>query len=285
MRNFTFVLALLAFGAAAFAFLVARDASHAARDRGDVDASFEQRIAALEQSVKERESARPGPVASPALGGTAAPRPLAGSAPDAGAAADPAGGAKPAPELERRLAELEKRLATAAASGVESSTPVAVDLPGPVGPTTWIGSLDDAAKTFELSGGQKADMERILSDARRDVDDLRKTPDEAGVTWAAVEKDMVRMENGALFFDAGKLSAFREKIMPGRNESFGSAMRRIREDAARRLKETLTPTQREKWDKAQTGGLLPGSDDAGFGIVSFGTTVTVPDATGGMDGK
>jgi hypothetical protein len=282
MRNFTFVLALLAFGAAAFAFLVARDATHAARDRGDAEAAFEQRIAALEQAARAREAARPGPIAPAALGGAATP----GTPSATAGGTELAGGARPVSpvELERRLADLEKRLPTVA-GGAESSTPVAIDVPGLPGSTTWVGSLDDAAQAFELSGGQKADMERILADARRDVDDLRKTPDETGTTWAAVEKDMVRMENGALRFDAGTLSAFREKIMPGRNESFGGAMRRIREDAARRLKDTLTPTQREKWDKAQTGGLLPGSDDAGFGFMTFGTTLTVPDPAAAMDDK
>lgn len=283
MRNLTFVLALLALAAAAFAFLVARDASHAARDRGDADAAFEQRIVALEQAVKERESARPGPVAPPTLGGGAA-----GGAPSATpGGGELAGGARPVSpvELERRLADLEKRLPTAPVPGSVSSTPVAVDVPGMPGGMVWVGSLDDASKAFELSGSQKNDMERILADARRDVDTLRKTPDETGATWETVEKDVVKMENGVLQFDGAKLSAFREKVMPGRNESFGSAMRRIREDAAKRLKDTLTPAQREKWDKAQTGGLLPGSDDAGFGIFSIGTTVAVPDPTPGMDDK
>ncbi|MBL9086530.1 MAG: hypothetical protein JNM10_05270 [Planctomycetia bacterium] len=282
MRNFTFVLALLAFGAAAFAFLVARDAARAARDRGDLDTSFEQRIAALEQAGRDRAPAPPGPVASPPLGGVAAGSP----SPATAGGAELAGGARPVSpvELERRLADLEKRLPTAA-GGVESTTPVAIDVPGLAGDTTWVGSIDDAARTFELSGGQKAEMERILADARRDVDDLRKLPDETGTTWAAVEKDVVKMENGALHFDNGKLAAFREKVIPGRSESFGGAMRRIREDAAKRLKDTLTPAQRERWDKAQTAGLLPGSDDAGFGFMTFGATIAVPDPAAGMDDK
>lgn len=281
MRNFTFVLALLAFGAAAFAFLVARDAARATRDRGDLDAAFEQRIAALEQGAKVRDAAPPGPIEPAPLGVAAG-----GAPPATAGGAELAGGARPVSpaELDRRLAALEKRLPSAA-GGPEATTPVAIDVPGLPGATTWVASLDDAAKAFELSGGQKAEMERILADARRDVSELRTTPDEAGVTWAEVEKDVVKMENGTLQFDGGKLSAFREKIMPGRNESFGGAMRRIREDAAKRLKETLTPAQREKWDKAQTAGLLPGSDDGGFGFMTFGAAITLPDPAAGMDDK
>lgn len=282
MRNLTFVLALLALGAATFAFLVARDAAHAARDRGDVDAAFEQRIAALEQSNRERkQDAPPGPVAPPTLGGVAA----GGTPPATAGSPELAGGARPvsAVELERRLAELEKRVPTPPAGVAAGESAVAFDALG--GATTWVGSLDDAAKAFELSPGQKGDMDRILSDARREVDVLRKTPDEAGLTWEAVEKDVVKMENGTLHFDGGKLAAFREKVMPGRNESFGSAMRRIREDAAKRLKETLSPAQREKWDKAQTGGLLPGTDDGGFGFMTFGAAISVPDPAAAMDDK
>jgi hypothetical protein len=188
-------------------------------------------------------------------------------------------------ELERRLAELEKRLPTPPAGVVVSEPAVAVTGFGGGDAPRWVGSLDDAAKAFELSPGQKADMERILADARRDADALRKVPDETGATWETVEKGVVRMENGAFHFDASKLSAFREKVIPGRNESFGTAMRRLREDASRRLKETLAPAQREKWEQAQTGGLLPGSEDSGFGFVSFGAAVTVPDPTPSMDDK
>lgn len=285
MRNLTFVLALLAFGAAAFAFLVARDTSHAVRDRGDVEATFDVRLAALEQALAARDADRhaPGALAGPGpSGGPGVP----GLAPSP--ASDLAAGARPvtASDLERRLADLEKRLAPPAGDARPGavSTAVSAEPALATGPA-WIGSVDDAAEAFELSPGQKADMERILVDAKREVDALRKVPDETGATWESVEKDVVRMENGAIHFDGSKLSTFREKVIPGRNESFGSSMRKLREDAARRLKDTLSPAQRASWEKAQTGGLLPGSDaGGGFGFMSF-STVDLGAPEPAMDGK
>ncbi len=125
------------------------------------------------------------------------------------------------------MADLEKRLPPLPADAPPGavSTAVVTEPALATGPA-WIGSVDDAAKAFELSPGQQADMERILADAKRDVDALRKVADETGATWETVEKDVVRMENGALHFDGTKLAAFREKVIPGRNESFGSTMRK-----------------------------------------------------------
>lgn len=277
MRGFPVLISLLALGAAAFAFLVAQDAARTGRDRATADAAFEARLAALELAASARAGDRgaPAPIVLTTGGPDGAPALASGARPPATPA-----------ELERRLAELEKAAARRAEAPAPAST---TEVAAPQVEHRWIGSLDDAATAFDLAPGQKADMDRILADGRREVDALRKLPDDAGTTWEAVEKDVVKMVNGSIQFDNSKLSAFREKVIPGRAESFGGAMRRIREDTARRLKETLSPTQREAWDKSMTGGLLPGSDDGGgFGFIAFGastSTLETSEPEPAMDAK
>lgn len=279
MRTLPLVVALAALGAAAFAVVTALGLSRELRDRADFEASVDARLATLETTLAT------GPR-------SAAPRAVAGTEPGQDAGAD-SGGADPAAtggpglaagrrsasgaELERRLAALEARAREERAPA--PATAVAPETLAAGQPVEWLGSVDDAARHLELTASQRGDFERVLADAKRDVDALRKLPDEAGTTWETVEKDVVRMENGAIHFDASRLTAFREKVIPGRNESFGGAMRRIREDAARRMKETLTPAQRERFDKAQTQGLLPGSSDDAFGMVAFSTIDVAPTVT------
>ncbi|MCC7139543.1 MAG: hypothetical protein IT460_14060 [Planctomycetes bacterium] len=273
MRSLPLLVALLALGVAVFSLVTSTGFSRELRERDAYEAALEGRLATLETTLAGGPAATaPRPVA----GGTDVASGAPGAGPGAtGAAPALAGGARPPSpaELERRLAALEARAAETG-SVPSSSTPVAVDglsaFPG-----RWIGSVDDAVRQLDLSPAQRADFERALADAQRDVDALRKLPDDTGATWEAIEKDVVRMENGALHFDGSRLSAFREKVIPGRNESFGGAMRRIRDDASRRLRDTLSPAQREVFEKSQTGALLPGTDGDGLGLFAVSGTMGV----------
>jgi hypothetical protein len=144
----------------------------------------------------------------------------------------------------------------------------------------FYGSVDDAAKDLDLTAAQKADFERIAADAKREADELHKIPDENGKTWAQVEKDSFKMEGGAFHLDMTSLQSFREKVIPGRNESYGAADRRIRENAKRRLRDGLTPDQQAKFDKAHTDPLIGGSGD-GFGAFTFATSEIMIGPEGG----
>lgn len=283
MRQFPFVVALVALGVAAFAFLTARDAARAARE-ADL-AGLDARLVALEASVlgSLAPPERPGALA---VGTTERPAPT--EAPSAASGSALAGQAPPlgARELARRLEALERRLAEAGPAGsveVASKGEIAGSTDAVVSTATpWVSSLDDAEQRFGLSSGQRADLERTIADAKREIDALRKVPDETGTTWEAVERAMLRMENGAVHYDASKLSAFREQVVPGRNESFGAAMRRVRTEAARRMRDALSPSQREAWDQANTKSLVPGTDDpGGFGFIAYSAGSFVPVEEGG----
>ena len=281
---FSFALALLATAASAFAVVTTLSLSKDVRERPGTEGSLESRVTAVEQALAARDRASAAPAAlSPSSSSSAA---ATSGAATGGPATLAGGGHATSPaDLDRRLAAIEKKLHEREADGAAAAAPAQVvdrDLSGAVPAPTFLGSVDDAAKHLELTSAQRAEFERVIDDAKREVDTIRKTPDDTGATWEKVEKDVVRMENGAITFDGTKMAAFREKVMPGRSESFGGAMRRVRENAFSRLKSALSPAQQEKFGKTANDGLIPGAgggDLVGLGSFSF---VTTTDATPGM---
>jgi hypothetical protein len=134
------------------------------------------------------------------------------------------------------------------------------------------GSIDDAKKDLDLTDQQGADFERILADARRETDDLRKLSDDEGMTWEQAQKLTFTSENGAFKFDLTKLESFRRKTIPGRSETFGQADQRIRDGAKRRLRDTLSTSQQERFDRAETAPLL-GGGGGGFAFMTTGSMI------------
>jgi hypothetical protein len=107
------------------------------------------------------------------------------------------------------------------------------------------------------------------------MEQLKKLPADDGTTWADVEKDMVKIDGNSFSFDGTKMQAFREKVMPGRNESFGAAERRISDGAKKRMRDTLTPVQQGKFDKAMMPGLVgDGGGMGSLGNILFSTITT-----------
>jgi hypothetical protein len=243
---------------------------------------LEARVRTLERRASEAAALAPATVAA-----TEAPR---------GLATAPAGSTGPATttsvapvtveDLQKRVESLE---ATArGALGLADDAPLGKDAArggrgglalGPLGariPTVY-GSTDDAAKDLELTDAQRADFDRAAADARRELEELRKTPDADGNTWEAAQKEAFKAENGVFRFDMSKIESFREKTIPGRSESFGAADRRIRETAKRRMRDTLTPEQREKYDKAMVDPML-GGGGGGFSLTTATLDVVSDDS-------
>ena len=140
---------------------------------------------------------------------------------------------------------------------------------------------EDAAKDLELDPAQRSDLDRIVADARRELEDLRRLPDEDGKSYEQIQKEMVEgMRDGAMRFDLGKVIAWNGKTIPGRNETFGAADRRIRENAKARLRETLRPEQQSKLDKATIDPMLGRGGGPGM-VMSFSTVDVVASTPAG----
>jgi hypothetical protein len=278
MNRLALLVSVLALCAAGWLAYEAQDAHRQARTHADTIAALESRLTAAERALEaaQKAAAAPRPAeATPAADATAAHTGNAAPAPGL------VGRPPPAPTAAGTLADLEKRLAALekAGKGAAGTSEVpTVDFVPPVAagqvlsmPKVY-GTVDDAAKDLEMNDGQKRDFERIVADAQREISDLHKMRDEDGVSWEDAEKDVLKMEDGVLRFDTTKLDKFREKVIPGRRESYGAADRRLRDDAVRRMRDTLSPDQRTKFDAAHHQTLLGG--DGSPGRVSFSLVTT-----------
>ena len=179
-------------------------------------------------------------------------------------------------ELEKRLAALEEKDKDRIVDASDAIGRGAAHFSSLGRPRGFYATPADAAKDLELDPAQKADLDRIVGDAKRELEDLRRLPDEDGKSYDQIQKDMMDgMRTARMRFDLGKVLAWNGKTIPGRNETFGAADRRIRENAKARIRETLRPEQQAKLDKATIDPMLGGG---GPGMVmSFSTTVEAMD--------
>ena len=245
-------------------------------------------LAALEARVAALETPGSGAPAHPRLASTpGAPAPASpDDAPPALASAPPRPVAPPAPAaetvtaLERRLAALEEK-----AKARDAAPAPFGRVRGPGGGRMYM-NVDDAKDDLALTDPQKADWDRVVADAQRELEDLRKAPDDEGKTYEGMMKEMLEgagTDGGAMKLDLGKMVGWRNKRIAGRNETFGQADQRVKTEAKRRLRDGLSSEQQAKFDKASIDPMLGG----GFGpammsfAVSSDATPAAPAAPGG----
>jgi hypothetical protein len=141
-------------------------------------------------------------------------------------------------------------------------------------------NLDQAAASLGLDPRQKADMVDLLDVAKRDLEDLYKTPNEDGLTWEEARKtnmQKVGTEGGIqiAFPDFAKIRKLMASKVPGTNETFEAAERRIKDGAFGEVRRLLAPKQQEQWDRAHKDGLLGGSATSGaFIALTTGSEVS-----------
>lgn len=245
---------------------------------------LETRLGNVERRVAATTADRPGPVDAPPRRTTAADGALAASGPDASgpAASGPEATAATSPTpVETRIAELAKRLADVEERAKTfDANPNFTTARGGVArallPRGFVTSMDDAQKQLDLSPSQRAEWDRILADAKRDLDDLRSIPDDEGKTWKQHNEEMLRgLADGSGRIDLGKLMAMRAKKVPGRTETYGEAEARIRTEAKQRMRDPLAPEQQKRFDESHVDALIGGGLGGGT-AVTFATSFGDP---------
>ena len=281
MIKLALVFSLLSAGFAGYAVWGTQEAAKDFASEVRQNAALHDRITELEKALSAK-----GIAAAPALlDAPAGPTPPA-QIPSAALSGRAPAAAPTVVDLDRRLVEIEKAnkeyselLAKWKAAGGDGVPQPFIGQTAEAG-TTMVGpeiynSVDDAEKHLGLSPAQKAEFERTVEESKRDLEQLKKLPDDEGKTWTEVEKDVVKIDGNSFSFDGTKMQAFREKVIPGRNESFGAAERRISDGAKKRMRDALTQDQQKKFDKAVMPGLVGGGGGAfgGFGDIIFSTAV------------
>jgi hypothetical protein len=266
MARFGFVVAVLAAAAAAWAALEVRSLRQVvetqAQEIADVRGAGFGRAAHPSGAQPKIVVSSDEPAGTPAgtavgpLPGDGAPT-LAASRPEDSASLD----AKVA-ALEERVKANEQAVSSFRRRG-EGGPQVAMSMP------KFLHDVDSAVRELKLDDGQRADLERIVEDSKRALDDLRSRPNDEGLTWKEVSKFKLEgsADGGMISFGGNfeKMEAFRKSKVPGTNETYGEADQRIRRNAKDSLRRTLTPEQQKTFDGAHSDPLFGGG---GFGMVS-----------------
>ncbi|MHC5010612.1 MAG: hypothetical protein ACYTG6_06620 [Planctomycetota bacterium] len=211
---------------------------------------------------------------------TEAPTPAGGEDADPvldARAADPRVLAQAVRDMRERMAEQERTIASLqeqVASPSQGQQQTRWRRP------RFINDVDSAVSELDLDGGQQAELERIIEDTKRRIEDLRMIPNAEGKTWADVNKTRTRVASGddgdltVLLPNFRERTAFLNSHVPGTDETYSEAERRIRNEGKSDVRRMLTPEQEEKWDDAHTDGLF-GQQGDHFVVSSIVTDVLV----------
>jgi hypothetical protein len=192
------------------------------------------------------------------------------------AASAPAGGtATRAATIEDRLAKLEQRQQALESGRAEGA-------PWRRHEQRFARSVEDLGRKLSLTPTQQARVEDAVGRGRQRIEDVLKIPDETGKSpferradaRKKLEEAVKGAQPGGVLALATDLVSYRDRKIPGRNETYGDAIDRIRNDTRDEIRGSLSATQQETFDQTNVDGLLGDT-----GQVSF--AYTLGDAGGG----
>jgi hypothetical protein len=277
MARFGFVVAVLAAAAAAWlAVEVTSLKSTVEVQRQEIADLRSAGTGRVPAPVDPQPTAVVRTAASDDLVGAAGDGAVDGAAPSLSARPDePAALATKVAALEERLKAHEQTVSSLRRRG--EGSPVAMGLP------KFLHDVDSATKALKLDDRQKAEVERIVEDSKRALEDLRNRPNDEGVTWKEATKIKFEgsADGGMIAFGGNfeKMEAFKKSKVPGTNETYGEAEQRIRRNAKDSMRRVLTPEQQKTFDESHTDPLFGG----GGGIMSTFITTDISEVE--VEGK
>jgi hypothetical protein len=197
----------------------------------------------------------------------------------------------PAPTLERAVGArtIEERVARLERSAAQRASPAPWH-----GGKRFARSVDDLERELGLQAAQRSRIEVAIETGRRRIDDLLRIPDETGKSpqeqkaeaRRKIQEAMKNPQPGAVLAFTADLLSYRERRIPGRAETYGQAVDRIKKETREEIATSLDAQQAEAFGDVSVDGLLgetgqmsfaiaAGKDGEGEGmILEVGTTVT-----------
>ncbi|MCK6460241.1 MAG: hypothetical protein L6Q95_10160 [Planctomycetes bacterium] len=219
------------------------------RDLGTARTATRDARVPVESSGDPLRDAFPRMGAGDAPGGADAPRPGAGTSMASGVA-------QPVRELsvEDRLAQLEAR---------QQKLEGGSGLPWHAGGKVPVRSMDDLAQRLALTETQRSRIEDAVARGRQRIEDVLKIPDETGKspyerraeTRKKLEEAMKSPGTG-LFALATDMTSYRQKKIPGRGDTYGDEINRIRKETREEIAAALDGKQQETFRDTGVDGLL-----------------------------
>jgi hypothetical protein len=251
MNKLALVVALAALVAGGLLWSDARAAREELALQEQAVADLRARLDRLPAGAAPSADVAPPPLSAPAAS-------LDGAAPAPGSLAEELRGLRA--ELQSQADEIAKLKARA-------------ELPGHAqawDPTEkYYTDVATAAKRLKLDDRQRSELDRLVEETKRELESLHTLPNDEGTTWNEAAKVKFEGEEGVLAFatNLGKIQKFKKTKIPGTNETFGDADKRIRGRAKDRARRLLTPDQQKTWDAAHTDGLFGHGGGEGISMV------------------
>jgi hypothetical protein len=189
---------------------------------------------------------------------------FAPAAGDGGEGLEPGvGGAGREPTVEERLARLEERQRTLDGGPGLTWRP---------GRRTPVRSLDELAQRLTLTATQRSRIEDAIARGRQRVEDVLKIPDETGKSpferraeaRKRIEEAMRNPGAGGLLAFASDLVGYRDKRIPGRADTYGDEIDRIRKETREEVDSALDAKQQETFRDTSVDGLLGDAAQVSF---------------------
>ena len=274
MAKLALVLAFLAAGAAGWLVAGRQCQEHDLAQLREAHEAADARLMTVERELARLQAAR-GPEESlsapPATNRAGSP----GESPPTGGP-----GLVPTPRapstFEQRIEKLEQQLAAAQAeSRAPKAEAGAARPPFVFNSRGFLGSIEQAEKELKLDASQKAGIERVIDDVERELEALSTRPNEEGKTLKELQEsfhpELGMGEEGMakLHEHMAALSRLRQNKVPGTNETYGEAERRVRKDGKARARSFLSQDQAKTWDKSHTDMLFGGGGMAGASFLSI----------------
>jgi len=168
--------------------------------------------------------------------------------------------------VEERLARLEER---------QEQIETAPRPPWTSGSRAFARSVDDLSKRLSLTPTQRTRIEDAVARGKERIEEVLKIPDETGRSpseqRAEAKKKLEEAVKsgpgaGGLLAFAGDLMSYREKKIPGRGETYGQAIDRIRKETREEISGALDTQQQELLRNTNTDGLLGEGGQVSFAL-------------------
>jgi Spy/CpxP family protein refolding chaperone len=171
-------------------------------------------------------------------------------------------------------------------------------------------NVDELAQRLSLTPTQRTRIEDVIGRGRQRIEDVLKIPDETGKSpferraeaRKKLEEAVKNPGSGGFLAFATDLVSYREKKIPGRGDTYGDEIGRIRKETREEIASALDAKQQETFQGTNVDGLLGeasqvsfayamgdagGDEQAGLviemesDVVDDGGKAPPPDATGG----
>jgi len=136
-------------------------------------------------------------------------------------------------------------------------------------------SMDDLARTLHLTSTQRVRVQSAVERGRERIEAVLKIPDETGKSpYERRQEQRKKLDEavragkaGTIFSFAGNLLAEKTKKIPGRNESYGQAIDRIKKETREEIGGALSTDQEKSFQDTNIDPLIGAQGSTG--AVSF----------------